>query len=139
VLLFAIVLGLAAVAAAVADRSTTRHAPSASPPRAAARGAQRQAAALIFDASRPRRRLGLEVGRRAELIVRVAQPGQVTIPGLGLTDSAEKSTPAQFDVLTDRQGRYELVYMPAAAEAGRPAGVLVVTAARSASGSLRSR
>src|SRR4051794_26221661 len=53
VLLFAIVLGLAAVAGGVANRHSMRHARSASPPPAAARGVPRTAATLIFDTARP--------------------------------------------------------------------------------------
>jgi hypothetical protein len=138
-LLFAIVLALAAVAASVGERRSGRRPPATSPPVAEAHRPAPAAPTLAFDASRPGRRLALPAGRPAQVVVRVPGPGQVHIDGLGLTDSAEVVTPAQFDVLTSRPGRYELVYTPAGETAARSAGVLVVTPAGPGRASARGR
>jgi hypothetical protein len=65
----------------------------------------------------------------ATVSIRVDQVGQVSIPDLGLTDSAEPVTPAEFAVYATRPGRYPIVFMPAAAGQVEPAGTLVVKAA----------
>ena len=59
-------------------------------------------------------------------------PGTVVIPGLGLSASADAVTPARFDVLEHRPGRYPILFAPAgSAEAtdAAPAGMLVITPA----------
>jgi hypothetical protein len=57
----------------------------------------------------------------------VTQAGQVRIPDLGMSASAEPLTPARFDLLVERPGRYRLVFTPAADNASEAAGTLVVT------------
>ena len=58
-------------------------------------------------------------------------PGQVAIPGLGLSASADPVTPARFDVLENRPGSYPILFAPAggdqATDAQR-AGTLVIKA-----------
>lgn len=122
-LLFAVVLGLAALAASVApppdkerDRTATEAVPSPRP--------QAQPAEIRFESGverPPRRRLA--AGSPATVRVNVDVPGQVEIPGLGLIQSAEPGTPALFDVLVPEAGRYEVVYTPLD---GRPRRIGVI-------------
>jgi hypothetical protein len=69
------------------------------------------------------------VGLNEHVVVEVAvpEPGQVRLEGLGREESAAPLTPATFDLLTDEQGRYEVVYTPTGRE-GRPVGTLEVLA-----------
>jgi hypothetical protein len=132
-LLFAIVLGLAAVAATVTDRETTRRrAQSAPVPPAVPRRETRPTAELRFDAAKPRRRLRLRAGRRAQLTVEVPRPGEIQVPRLGLSSTAEPLTPARFDVLAPAPGRYQLAYTAAGTALSRRAGLLVVSGSPSA-------
>jgi hypothetical protein len=130
-LLFAIVLGLAALATTVsrpvqrADRpeQSTQAEPVPSEP--AVPGSPM---ALRFEASRPRRR-GLPAGQAAEVLVSVDSPGLVEIPRLGLSAAADPVTPARFDVLATDPGRYPILFSPAAGDEvtdAEPAGTLVV-------------
>lgn len=58
----------------------------------------------------------LEVGQPATLLVDVETPGQVDIPSLGLTDTAEPLTPAMFDVLVTAKGSHPIVLQPAGSQ-----------------------
>jgi hypothetical protein len=140
-LLFAIVLGLAALAASMSrprdeqparepapTTATTPDAqatPEASPGQAPAELAA-TADTIEFDAAEPRRRR-LEAGRAAGVEVAVDQPGLVSIPLLGLTGAADDLTPARFDVLVNEVGRYPIEFAPSAGDEERRAGTLVVT------------
>jgi hypothetical protein len=132
-LLFAIVLGLAALAAALsrpADRAEQRTEPTVAEP-APETGGSLEPAELQFRASHPRRR-SLAADQAAQVLVIVDVPGTVDIPGLGLSASADAVTPARFDVLEHRPGRYPILFAPAgSAEAtdAAPAGMLVITPA----------
>ena len=136
-LLFAIVLGLAAVAASVSrprdsDTPATTstqpeptvepgNAPPASPPGEAGPGT----VDVTFVADSPRaRRIG--VGQAATVVVEVPEAGQVSIEDLGMTDAADPTTPASFDVLTANAGRYSITFAPAGTSAPLDAGTLVV-------------
>ncbi len=145
-LLFAIVLGLAAVAASLsrsggdddppapAQRGTETQTETASPGSAEpdSEGEPQRPAgapvALSFDAAKTQRRR-LDAGRPASVEVSVTEPGQVTIPALGLTASAEPVTPARFDVLVQDAARLPILFTPAAGEVEEPAGTLVVAGA----------
>jgi hypothetical protein len=136
-LLFAIVLGLAAIAASVsrqpeesgerAERppppppTETEETPSVSPGTTPARSTDE----LTFNAERERSR-SLDGGQPATVFVEVDQPGLVEIPDLGLSAPAEPLTPARFDVLVSDPGTYRIIFTPAAGDAAKPAGVLVV-------------
>jgi hypothetical protein len=140
-LLFAIVLGLGALAASM---SRPRHeeparepaqAPATAPdaqatPEASPGEAPAELAAtgdtIQFDAAEPRRRR-LEAGRAASVEVAVDQAGLVSIPLLGISDAAEEFTPARFDVLVNAAGRYPIEFAPSAGDEERRAGTLVVT------------
>ena len=131
-LLFAIVLGLAAVAASFARSgdegpesppAAAPEQPTVSPGRSADRPAT-----LRFNAARDQTRR-LEVGRPAPVEVAVDEPGQVEIPLLGLSSPAGPLTPARFPVLPSEARRYPIVFTPAAGDEQVPAGTLVVTPA----------
>ena len=134
-LLFAIVLGMAALVASLSGPieqrrdSTTAQEPAEPGPTVAEPGpAAEPATTLSFDA--PEREMKrLRAGRAATVEVSVAEPGEVSIPGLGLTDAAEPETPASFDVLASSPGTHELIFMPASGAASEPAGKLVITSA----------
>ena len=137
-LLFVIVLGMAALAASLSrpaddrdereqaaePRTTEQPSPPTAGPGA---GVVLAGAGLVRRRGRRVRRV--EAGEAATLEVSVTEPGSVEIPGLGLTASADPLTPARFEVLPSRPGDYEIVFKPAAGEGGEPAGKLVVTSA----------
>lgn len=130
-LLFAIVLGLAAVAASVSrprDESRLPATTAETPPPStvetdgeAARGSDD----VTFDALLPRSH-EIEAGQAATVVVKVPGAGQVSIDGLGMTAAAEQVTPARFDVLTATPGRYPITFTPAGSNAETKAGTLVV-------------
>ena len=126
-LLFVIVLGLAALAAGLsgpAERS--ERAPGGGGPPAGIEPALSGAPTEVrFDAVEPRRRAVL-AGQAAEVYVDVDRPGQVEIPALGLSAVAEPATPARFDVLQQQPGSYPMRFVPAGEEPSERAGTLVV-------------
>jgi hypothetical protein len=140
-LLFAIVLGLAAIAASVsrqpeesgeraeqpAVRSGTEDVPlpEASPGAAAP---SRGTVELLFEAEGNQTRR-LEAGQPATVLVEADEPGLVEISDLGLSASAEPLTPARFEVLVPDAGRYAITFTPAADDTASAAGTLVVRAA----------
>jgi hypothetical protein len=137
-LLFAIVLGMAALAASLSrpiegrrDHTTPAGQGEPGPPTATPRPGSGPVAGeprtLTFQASQ-RQSKKLPAGAAATVEVEVTQAGQVEIPDMGLTSAADTVTPARFDVLERRPGRYPIEFVPSAsaAEPAR-AGVLVVT------------
>lgn len=132
-LLFAIVLGLAALAAAVSRPADVDDEPAPTTPKAAEPATPSVSAgddalpptALAFDASEPRSRK-LEEGRAATVTVDVGSPGMVSIPELGLTAVADPLTPARFEVLPRDEGRYLIDFTPAGEQVAESAGTLVV-------------
>ncbi len=126
-LLFAIVLGVAAVVAALASPSSRRSdggattAPARTP--AAPAAARRPTRVRIGARGAPVRRT-LEVGRAATVVVSVDEPGQVEIRSLGLTDAAEPHDPAVFETLPMRERRHEVLFTPAGGVRARVVGVL---------------
>jgi hypothetical protein len=130
-LLFAIVLGLAAIAASLSrpnQEASPRRAPAAGQPTVSPGTAGQPPATLRFDAERDQTRR-LEVGRAATLEVAVDEPGQVEIPLLGLAAPATPLTPARFEVLPSEVRRYPIEFTPATGDESRPAGTLGVIAA----------
>jgi hypothetical protein len=129
-LLFAIVLGLAAVAASISRPTDLEDGP---PPRDAAPATPSVGpgpgpgapVSVELDASEPRAQR-IEAGKAASVTVTVAAPGTVEIPTLGLSASAEAQTPARFDVFLREPGRYPVRFVPVAGAESRPAGTLVV-------------
>jgi hypothetical protein len=131
-LLFAIVLGLAAVAASFSRSGddAPESPPAAAPeqPTISPGRSGEPPATLRFNAARDQTRR-LEVGRPATVEVAVDEPGQVEIPLLGLSSPAEPVTPARFPIFGSEARRYPIVFTPAAGDEEVPAGTLVVTPA----------
>ena len=134
-LLFAIVLGLAAIATAISQPPRERETgdggrsgarPTATPNPAPAGGLP--SVQVRFPASERPVRRRLEVGRAATVSVAVAQPGEVSLPELGLTSYAEPLTPARFEVLAEEPARVGVWLTPAGASSRRRAGTLVIEA-----------
>jgi hypothetical protein len=131
-LLFAIVLGLVALAATLSrpDEGTERGQEPAGVSSPADTTSATEPTDVVFDSARPRAR-ALEAGVAAEVLVEVDLPGQVEIPDLGLAAPADEFTPARFDVLEHRPGRYPILFTAAGDEEEDPAkaGTLVIEAA----------
>ena len=57
----------------------------------------------------------------------VEEPGQVSIPDLGMSSAAEPLTPGHFDVLTHQTGRHPIEFEPASGDGAQVrVGTLVV-------------
>jgi hypothetical protein len=130
-LLFAIVLGLAAVAASISRPGDVAERPREGPgrERSPVLGAQpprlEPGATVRFDASRPSKKR-LTAGQATAIVVAVHEPGLVEIPRLGLSAPAAPLTPARFDVLERRPDRYPIVFTPADGDDSRAAGTLAI-------------
>ena len=117
-LLFAIVLGLAAVVASVSrtERPQQRTSsvpatpPPTSTPEAQAVKEPEDEARVGFSQATPTIRRTVTVGRPTVVDVRVEEAGQVAIEGLGLVDSADGLDPARFEVLAEKPGRYRVLF-----------------------------
>jgi hypothetical protein len=129
-MLFAIVLGLAAIAT-----SFTRPPPGQGPGRGAPpdAGSTRSPTRLsgngapvdiAFPAAGSKKVRTLRVGQAATIVVGVSAAGQVELPGLGLSAPADRLTPARFDVLSERPDRYSVRVIPAGSGEARTVGEL---------------
>jgi hypothetical protein len=136
-LLFAIVLGLAAVAASVSRPRDTDDSPGgvqetvteAEQPPTASPGAPAAVELTLFAADPEP--LRIRAGQAATVFVEVDEPGQVAIPALGMGAAAEPLTPARFDVLTRQTGRHPIEFEPARADDAQVrVGTLVVVEGR---------
>lgn len=137
-LLFAIVLGLAAIAASVSrspddsgdsepspvvpSETEEMPSPSVSAGDAAPVSGVRE---LVFEADRDQTRQ-LDAGQPATVLVEVEEPGMVEIADLGLSAPAEPLTPARFEILTSDAGRIDITFTAAEDDFPGPAGTLVV-------------
>ncbi len=133
-LLFAIVLGLAAIVTSVSRpperaQRDDRSGPPAGSTRSPAANPRRNdlPAQVSFSAAKPGARR-LEVGRPGTVIVKVPLPGQVELEGLGLSASAEPLTPARFEVFAARPGRHRVRFTPSPGREARSAGTLRIVA-----------
>lgn len=134
-LLFAIVLGMAALVASLSrpaderrGETTAREPSETGPTTVTPSPAPERPSALSFDATEDQTRR-LPEGSAATVEVSVDEPGSVRIPGLGLTAPANPLTPARFDILATEPGRHELLFQPAGSDTTEVAGRLVVTSA----------
>ena len=130
-LLFAIVLGMAALVASFSrppeERTARERDDTPGPPTAAPAPVDNPPRPISLDAtSRDRGRL--EQGRAATVEIAVDEPGSVEVPDLGLVSNADEHTPARFEVFPTRTGDYAILFRPADGDQSRPAGTLVVTA-----------
>jgi hypothetical protein len=137
-LLFAIVLGLAAIAASV-SRSPEESGESESQPAVPSEAEQVPSPSvssgdaapvsgvreLVFEADRDQTRR-LDAGQPATVLVEVDEPGLVEIADLGLSAPAEPLTPARFEILTSNPDRLEITFTAVEDDLAGPAGTLVV-------------
>jgi hypothetical protein len=140
-LLFAVVLGLAAVAASLSrtgdddppgpqQQATTSTPKQDTTPRAAPREETTDVAddgATVELNAAEDKSVRIEAGRSTTLEVAAVEPGQVDIPDLGLTATADSLTPARFDLLVSSPGRYAIEFTPSKGNEARGAGTLVVS------------
>jgi hypothetical protein len=139
-LLFAIVLGLAAIAASVSrprddagERASS--APSAPPaaqterpptvsPGSADSGGPR--ADVVFGASdgRPTRRVPVHAA--STVLIEVDEPGQVEIPDFGLSAPGDPLTPARFEIFASQPGTHEVLFTPATGDESHEVGTLAI-------------
>jgi hypothetical protein len=136
-LLFAIVLGLAAIATSVsrspeesgesesqpAVPSDAEEAPS--PSVSAGDAPESGVRELVFEAERDQTRR-LDAGQPATMLVEVDEPGLVEIADLGLSAPADPLTPARFEILTSDPDRLEITFTAVEDDVPEPAGTLVV-------------
>lgn len=134
-LLFAIVLGLAALASSISRPRQDARNPAGGTDTSAveqpAAGDRQEAAApvrLSFATEQPRRRRHLQTGRPAVVTVKTGEPGVVELDGLGLTGTAEPLTPARFDVLVTDPAEASVRFTPAGSDVPRVVGRLSVSA-----------
>jgi hypothetical protein len=132
-ILFAVVLGLAALAASVSQprrdeerREQPSSPPSRGTPEASPGPRASKPAQLRFSQRGEPATRRLPADRSAVVSVAVSAPGRVDIEGLGLTAPADPLTPARFDVLTDEPGRFEVRYTRAGREESEVVGTLRV-------------
>jgi len=136
-LLFAIVLGMAALVASLSrpvDHHPTHTTPATTPepgpptaePGSAVESGTVLSHPIVFQAQKDESKK-VPAGDAATVEVAVTQAGTVAIPDMGLSAPADPVTPARFDLFPTRPGRYELTFVPARGEEPQPAGSLVVT------------
>jgi len=140
ILLFAIVLGMAAVVTAVSrppveegrepsrpppTTSTTPATTTPATPSAEPRPSGAPVEIALEADLRSETRL-LPAGRAAVLTVVAYEPGQVEIPELGLNRFAEPAAPARFDLFVERPDRYAVRFIPTDTGKSRRVGVLEV-------------
>ena len=131
ILLFAIVLGLAAIVTSF-SRPAQRDDEGASDPAAIQPGPARagprrtppRPVLLSFSATERPRTRRLASGQPATVRVETRRPGEVELPGLGLAGATDRLTPARFDVLETRPGRYPVRFTPAGDGQARTIGAL---------------
>ena len=130
-ILFALVLGLTALAASVApapDRERTSAAPPPpKPPAAAVEEKPVRFQAPGAGRKPPDRRVA--EGVHIVVTVKAREPGEVSIPKLGRLAFAEPGAPARFDLLAPPAGRYDVLFTPTVGEPSR-VGTLRTTAER---------
>jgi hypothetical protein len=137
-LLFAIVLGLAAVAASLSrepEESAEQAGEPAVPseterdPEPTVRPSPATPVSgtleLEFEAETDRSRR-LDAGEAATVLVEVDEPGLVEIAELGRSAHGDPLTPARFELLVSDPGRYDISSTPVAGDTPSPAGTLVV-------------
>ena len=126
-LLFAIVLGLAAVATSI-SRPPERENRAQEPARSEPIDTPGSSAPLEIEfapaASPPTERM--EAGLPATVVVKVSEAGQVEIEGLGLSGFAEPLTPARFDVLGKREQSHRVLFRASGTDEAQTVGTLEV-------------
>ncbi|HYH58715.1 MAG TPA: hypothetical protein VD790_05800 [Thermoleophilaceae bacterium] len=123
-LLFALVLGLSALVAAIAPSPEDRDEGSQEAPteRPAAGTATLQPASVSLSVPPPGARSSMRrvpAGSSFTLAVSVSEPGDVVLEGLGLRQTADPLTPARFELLADPPGSHAVAFVPVAGDRRR--------------------
>lgn len=123
-LLFAIVLGVAAIASSITrprggddDGAPSTDTAGRTPPARPAPAARSTRPTRIELRACKRQTCELQLGQPVTVVVDVDVPGQVDIPSLGLTEPAQPLTPATFDLLPGEAGRHDVTLAPAGSDA----------------------
>jgi hypothetical protein len=124
-LLFALVLGLAALAAAVSPSRDSGPAVVPAPAPAPAREVVPRTVAFDAQAG-PARERRVAPGEHVLVSVSSGAGGVATIPQLGRTGTVSPAAPAQFDLLAPGSGRYDVMVETAGSSEPRRVGTLVV-------------
>jgi hypothetical protein len=127
-LLFAVVLGTSALVFSIAPAPREKGADEAPEPVPSPGERERalpRRVSFADGASRRRPETRVRRGEHVVVEVRAGRPGEAALEGLGLLQPVGPRTPALFDLLASRPGRYAVTFTPVA---GRPAplGTLVV-------------
>jgi hypothetical protein len=122
ILLFALILGLAALVAAVSPSRVARG-PAPAPPGADAR--TEPAIRELAFAVRGKRVRRAREGEHVVLSVASSEGGLATIPRLGRTASVGPEAPARFDLLAPAPGRYDVMIAVSGTSEPRRVGTLV--------------
>jgi hypothetical protein len=133
-LLFALVLGLAALIASLAPPPPERRSgperppPSTGRPQAEPRQKAGNAVRVDFEHAERAQTKPVEVPAHVIVTVEVPQAGQVELQGLAQIEDAEADTPATFDLFLDQPGRYRVVFTPVKGRSRRLGTLLARTA-----------
>jgi hypothetical protein len=123
--LFALVLGLTALAAAVSPSRTTNQ--SVVGPAAPLPAGVVVPRTVAFDTrARTARTRRARPGEHVVISVSSSQGGLATIPQLGRTGSVSPDAPAQFDVLAPSAGRYDVMVQASGSNEPRRVGTLLI-------------
>ena len=125
-LLFALVLGLSALVASIVpppedpeerpDSAPAGEVPPGSAPGGPPAGTVRFTVAAAARGGRIETRRAV-AGSPLSVEVSVPRPGDVTLEGLGLRQSADPLTPARFDLLAPQRGRQAVAFVPVSGRA----------------------
>ena len=119
-LLFALVLGLSAVVASLApppedandQQRGTDTTVAATPPSTGPAMRRMPVRIAVRGPKAPRVTRRVREGSSFALEVPVREPGTVVLDGLGLNQTADPHTPAQFYLLASPPGRYAVAFVP---------------------------
>ena len=126
-MLMAVILVTVAVVGALVP--VPRERTAGEPPRpapGAAEAAPVKTLSLRYPPAAEPPRLRADAGAHVVLQVAASKPGQATVDAMGLVGSAEPDTPARFDLLASRGGRYTGAFQPADGGPARTVGTLTV-------------
>jgi hypothetical protein len=128
-LLFAIVLGLAAIATSLSRPAARRDKtpePAASEPVPSPGRGTATPLEITFKPSARQPTKRLEAGRPGTVIVEADEAGQAEIEDLGLSATADPLTPARFEVLTSDEESHLVRFRPAGSQEPRTIGTLEI-------------
>jgi hypothetical protein len=128
-LLFAIVLGLAAIVAAFSrtDRGGNSHRPSpAVEPQVTAPPTPGQRLDVRFSERSRKLERKVPVRTAVEVLVQAKHSGLAAIGGLDQSSAVEPDTPARFEVFQAKPGRFPVSFTPAGRNRSKRLGTLVI-------------